>query len=304
MSEVLRLGTRGSALALAQSRQFAQSLGVPFELVRIRSHGDVDRTSALTQIGGTGVFVTAVREALLEGRVDLVVHSMKDLPTAPCEGVSLACVPAREDPRDALCSGDGYTLDSLPQGASVGTGSPRRAAQILACRPDLDVRAVRGNVDTRLALTYDGPLDAVVLAAAGLNRVGRADAISELLSPEVMLPAPAQGALAVESCAEAHLPAQVCEALAHLDDAATRAATLAERLTLRILEAGCAAPVAAWARMEGAELVLEALVTSPDGKTVLRERGIGSPADPEKLARDTCARLFARGAREVLAEAL
>lgn len=202
---VLRIGTRASALALAQSGQIGGAIaahlpGGEVELVHVSTHGDRDRTSPLAQIGGTGVFVTAVRQALLDGRVDAIVHSAKDLPTAPAEGIEIACLPRREDVRDALCARDGLTLATLPAGAAVGTGSPRRAAQLLRARPDLTIVPVRGNVDTRLARAQ-GPaadLDAVVLAASGLRRLGREPAITELIDPSVMLPAPAQGALAVE----------------------------------------------------------------------------------------------------------
>src|SRR5699024_6816941 len=206
--------------------------GHAVELVHVSTHGDRDRISALAQIGGTGVFVTAVRQALLDGTVDVVVHSCKDLPTAPLEEITLACYPPREDPRDALCARDGLTLAELPAGAKVGTGSPRRGAQLLRARPDLDVQGIRGNVETRLnrALGPDADLDAV------------------------MLPAPAQGALAVEATTAA-LAQQPWFAprLDAVDDPATRAAISAERALLRTLEAGCSAPVAAFAQLEDHE---------------------------------------------------
>lgn len=323
----LRLGTRASALALAQSGQAGRALvagtGREVELVHVRTHGDVDRTSPLAQIGGTGVFVTAVRRALLDGQVDAVVHSCKDLPTLPAEDIVLGCVPAREDPRDALCARDGLRLEELPRGASVGTGSPRRAAQLLRRRPDLRVVAIRGNIDTRLAraLGEDADLDAVVLAASGLRRLGRADAISELLEPQVMLPAPAQGALAIEvrrgSLEDAEL-GWLVEALAREDDSATRAAVTAERTLLRRLEAGCSAPVAAFGEVREGRLHLRALAIRPDGgHAVEAERS--APLDlsartsadelsdaasvPARLGTELAELLLERGAGKILEDA-
>lgn len=267
----LRIGTRASALALAQSGQLgaavARHLGAEVELVHVSTYGDLDRTSPLAEIGGTGVFVTAVRRALVAGEVDAVVHSAKDLPTLPADGITIACMPAREDMRDALCARDGLTLDTLPAGARVGTGSPRRAAQLLRARPNLSVVSIRGNVDTRLAraLGADADLDAVVLAAAGLRRLGRDDAVSELLDPGVMLPAPAQGALALE-CRTADAGSDLARAAAAEDDPATRAAVTAERALLRALEAGCSAPVGALGQVADGRLTLRGLVIAPDGQ--------------------------------------
>lgn len=314
----LRIGTRASALALAQSGRIGDAIaahlpGGEAELVHVSTHGDIDRTSPLAQIGGTGVFVTAVREALLAGDVDAIVHSAKDLPTLPAPGIDIACIPAREDVRDALCARDGLTLAALPAGASVGTGSPRRAAQLLRARPDLHVVGVRGNVDTRLAraLGPDADLDAVVLAASGLRRLGRQDVISELLDPAVMLPAPAQGALAVECrTADATGDGEIARALAAEDDPATRAAVTAERALLRALEAGCSAPVGALGTVAEGRLTLRALAISPDG-TVVHEGSdaagldlAGSRADLEAAAAALGARLaaelLARGAGTLL----
>ena len=265
-ASILRVGTRGSALALAQSGMVADRIariaGCAVELVRIRTEGDVN-TGPLAVIGGTGVFVTGVRAALLEGRVDVVVHSYKDLPTAPAEGISLTAVPERENPFDALCARNRLTLGELPAAATVGTGSPRRAAQLLSHRPDLQVVPIRGNVDTRLRKVTDGELDAVVLAAAGLNRLGRSDAISQILDTEVMLPAPAQGALAVET--RAGVASWFTEAVRALDDPATRAAALAERVLLRDLEAGCSAPVGAFGQVTDESLTLRAVVVAAGG---------------------------------------
>ena len=248
MSDVLRVGTRGSALALAQSGTVAEQLGRmsggAAELVRIRTQGDVNQ-GPLANIGGTGVFVLEVRSRLLAGDVEVIVHSLKDLPTADAVGIALAAVPIREDPADALCARDGHTLDTLPIGATVGTGSPRRAAQLLRVRPDLLVKAIRGNVDTRLGLVASGAVDAVVLAAAGLSRLGRTSAMTQRLGPEIMLPAAAQGALAVEARTAQAKSSWYSDALQRLDDAPTRSAVTAERSLLAALEAGCTAPVGA-----------------------------------------------------------
>ncbi|OLO51951.1 hydroxymethylbilane synthase [Actinomyces oris] len=273
----LRLGTRGSRLALTQSGQVAEALmaagggsGVlDIDLVTVRTDGDGDRTP-LRQLGGVGVFAARLRHALLDGEVDLVVHSFKDLPTQPVEGLEVICVPPREDPRDALCARDGLTLAALPEGARVGTGSPRRAAQLLAARPDLEVVDLRGNVPTRLARVRGlevvgvgtdepvtpsradaaGDLDAVVLALSGLRRLGLEHCASEVLDLETMLPAPAQGALAVEARAGED-SAELARAVAALDDEPTRLAVTAERALMARLSAGCAAPVGAWARLRG-----------------------------------------------------
>ena len=265
------VGTRASALALTQTGMIADqlaALGLAVELARITTDGD-RLPGSLATLGGTGVFVTALREALLAGRCDVAVHSLKDLPTATPDGLVIAAVPERADPRDALCARDGLTLVDLPAGARVGTGSPRRAAQLRAVRPDLVVVDIRGNVDTRLRRVAPGDLDAVVLAAAGLTRLGRLDAVSELLDPATMTAAPGQGALAVEARAgEAGSPLAV--ALASLDHAPTRLAVTAERALLARLEAGCAAPVGAQARLADDHLVLAAVVARPDGTDLLR----------------------------------
>ncbi len=243
----IRLATRGSRLALAQSAMIADALrelGADVELVPVKTLGDVS-TAPLSSMGGVGVFVAAVREAVLAGVCDLAVHSLKDLPTTPAEGLTLGAVPEREDPRDALCARDGLGLWGLPRGAKIGTGSPRRAAQLRAARWDLEIVDIRGNVDTRLG-RVGADLDAVVLAAAGLNRLGRADAITEYFEPEVMLPAPAQGALALEC---RHDDAELLALLAHLDHVPTRIAVEAERELMRLVEAGCAAPFGALAEV-------------------------------------------------------
>ena len=273
----VRVGTRGSKLALTQTTTAAEAVaaagGFTPELVTIRTEGDV-LTGPLSQMGGTGVFATALRAALLDGSVDLAVHSLKDLPTAPVPGLEVAAVPEREDPRDALCARDGLTLAQLPAGARIGTGSPRRAAQVRAARPDLEIVDIRGNVGTRLARVAPGDLDAVVLAASGLRRLGLQEAITELIDPAVMLPAPGQGALALEVRAEdAAGESPLAAGLAAVDHLPTRLAVTAERELLSRLEAGCAAPVGTLARTAGDELVLDVVVADPDGSEVMRRHG-------------------------------
>lgn len=273
----IRLATRGSRLALAQSGMIADALrrlGAHVDLIRVKTLGDVS-AAPLTSIGGAGVFVVAVREAVLNGDCDVAVHSLKDLPTTPADGLTLAAIPAREDPRDALCARDGWTLSELPYGARVGTGSPRRAGQLAAARPDLQIVDIRGNVDTRLGRVHDD-LDAVVLAVAGLNRIGRSDAITEYLSPEVLVPAPAQGALAIEC---RHGDHAVQELLAQLDDDPTRTAVEAERAVMRLVEAGCSAPFGALARLSGDELVLTARLAGAAGVRTVRLAGSRAEAD-------------------------
>ena len=283
----LRLGTRRSALATTQSGWVAQLLrdrGHDVELVEVTTHGDADRETPLRALGGTGVFVSALREALREGRVDLAVHSLKDLPTAPEPDLEIAAMPRREDPRDALCARDGLTLGELPPGAVVGTGSPRRQAQLAALGLGVQVRDIRGNVDTRLGLVESGQCDAVVLATAGLSRLGRRDVITELLDPIQMLPAPGQGALAVEVRADDATTRAIVSAL---DDADTRASVTAERALLAELEAGCSAPVGALAEIvegvEGEELSLRAVVASLDGTLELRRSLVGTPSGAADL---------------------
>ncbi len=303
---VLRVGTRGSALALAQSGAIAERLadtaGSGYELVRIKTEGDVN-TGPLAAIGGTGVFVTAVRTALSDGRVDVIVHSYKDLPTAPADGLTLGAVPAREDPADALCARDGATLETLAAGARVGTGSPRRTAQLLLSRPDLTVLPVRGNVDTRLRMVTEGSVDAVVLAAAGLSRLDRTDAITQTLFPEVMLPAPAQGALAVE-CRQGDVDAAwFAGALAAVDSADSRAAAAAERALLRTLEAGCIAPVGAYATVTGDTVTLTGAVIAVDGTSAVRGELSGAVADADAVGRELAMELLSRGAGALLGTA-
>ncbi len=282
-------------MALAQSRQVAQLIteltGRQVELTPITTLGDVSKAQ-LTQIGGTGVFVSGLRKSLLAGEVDLAVHSLKDLPTGVADGIVLAAVPARDDPRDALVARDGAKLADLPPGARIGTGSPRRAAQLLMMRPDLRPVGIRGNAGTRMSRIDSGEVDAVVLAYAGLARIGRLDAVTQVFEPEEMLPAPGQGALAVECPAGR---ADLAELLACADDPASRAATTAERCVLAVLQAGCSAPVGAYAAGTDA-LRLQAVVAAADGGTALRASAGGPAAEAERLGREVAADLLARGA--------
>jgi hydroxymethylbilane synthase len=301
----LRLGTRGSELARTQSQAVADALtaatGTPVELVPIVTEGDRSDAS-IAQLGGTGVFVAAIRRALLEGSVDLAVHSYKDLPTAAEPGLTIAAVPGREDPRDALVARDGLTLGELPPGAKVGTGAPRRVAQLRALGLGLDVVPIRGNVDTRLGRVAAGDLDAVVLARAGLARLGRLDAITETLDPLQVLPAPAQGALAVE-CRTSD--ARTRELVGRLEDPVVRACVVAERSTLAALEAGCSAPVAAYAEVaegeSGPELFLRASVTAIDGSDAVRGSVSGPSSQAAALGRALATELLDRGAAELMA---
>lgn len=302
MSErtVLRLGTRKSPMAMTQSGLVARSItertGHQVELVGVTTHGDVSRAH-VAQIGGTGVFVSALRDRLLDGQVDLAVHSLKDLPTAAPDGITLAAVPFRDDPRDALIARDGAKLADLPPGARIGTGSPRRAAQLLLLRRDVECVPIRGNAGTRLGKVGSGELDAVVLAYAGLARIGQLDSVSEVFEPEDMLPAPGQGALAVE-CRDDD--PRLAGLLAAIDDPLSRAAVTAERTVLAVLEGGCHAPVGAYAAGTADHLHIEAAVVAADGSQALRERARGVPADAARLGRDLATRLLGSGAANLI----
>jgi hydroxymethylbilane synthase len=291
----LRLGTRKSPMAMVQSRQVARLItertGRAVELTGITTFGDVSRAD-LAQIGGTGVFVSGLRTSLLHGDIDIAVHSLKDLPTAQLDGIELAAVPSRDDPRDALAARDGAKLADLPPGAKIGTGSPRRAAQLLLLRPDIRPVPVRGNADTRLARIETGEVDAVVLAYAGLARIGRLDAVTQVFDPDEMLPSPGQGALAVE-CRSGQ--PDLADLLACADDPATRAATTAERSLLAALQAGCSAPVGGYAAGTDG-LRLRAVVVAADGETALRASAGGPADEAERLGREVAAELLRRGA--------
>ena len=300
----LRVGTRGSALARSQTSLVTAAvvgeLGRKVEIVEIVTYGDRS-TAALAQIGGTGVFVSALRDALLAGDIDLAVHSYKDLPTAPADGLLIAAVPLREDPRDVLVARDGLTLGELPPGARIGTGSPRRAAQLRALGFGVEVVPIRGNVDTRLRKVADGELDAVVLARAGLARLDRLDAVTEVLDPLWLLPAPGQGALAVECrAADAALVGE----LGALDHPDSRAAVTAERALLTALEAGCTAPVGGLAEValgeHGTEIFLRGSVTAADGSDAVRLSATGPVTQAAATGRRLAAELVAAGASELL----
>jgi len=286
-------------MAIAQSRQVAgmitERTGRQVEIVGVTTLGDVSRAQ-LTQIGGTGVFVSALREALLSGEVDLAVHSLKDLPTGPAAGVVLAAVPSRDDPRDALVARDGAKLADLPPGARIGTGSPRRAAQLLGLRGDLCCVPIRGNAGTRVGKVTDGELDAVVLAYAGLARIGHVSAVTQVFEPDEMLPAPGQGALAIECRAG---EPELADLLQAVTDQASVAAVTAERSLLEALEAGCSAPIGAYAA--GADqLLMRAAVMSPDGSRALRAHGAAPGADAWQLGRDLAEQLLRSGASDLI----
>jgi hydroxymethylbilane synthase len=296
----LRLGTRKSPMAMIQSQRVADLItertGHPVELVGITTFGDVSRAE-LAQIGGTGVFVSGLRASLLHGDIDLAVHSLKDLPAGPFAGITLAAVTQRDDPRDALAARDGAKLADLPPGSRIGTGSPRRAAQLLLLRPDLRPVPVRGNAGTRLSRVASREVDAVVLAYAGLARIGRLDAVSQVFEPDEMLPAAGQGALAVECSASR--PA-LADLLACANDPASNAATTAERSVLAALQAGCSAPIGAYAA--GTEILrLHAVVVAANGGTVLRASAGGPAAEAASLGREVAAELLRRGAGRYMA---
>ncbi len=301
---VVRIGTRASNLARTQTSLVAAALtaatGLRTELVLIRTEGDLS-SRPLAQIGGTGVFVSALRDALLRNEIDLAVHSLKDLPTGPAQGIALAAVPLREDPRDVVVARDGLTLGELPQGARVGTGAPRRVAQLGALGLGLDIVDVRGNVDTRLGKVASGDLDAVVLARAGMSRLGRADEATEILDPLQVLPSPGQGALAVECRAGARLFGVVRDAL---QEPLTRACVDAERTLLAELEAGCSAPVGALAEVAegdfGDELWIRAVALSLDGALSIRRSASGPLDDAIGLGQKLAAEMLAEGAAELI----
>ena len=297
----VRIATRASALALAQSTWVAgrlrDILDRPVELVHVSTEGD--RSAAPVAQIGVGVFVSAVRDALRDGRADLAVHSLKDLPTQETPDLVVAAIPQREDARDVLVSHDRTLLAGLPDGACIGTGSPRRIAFLRSIRPDLQVRPIRGNVDTRLRRVTPGDLDAVVLAAAGLHRLGRANAITQYLPVALMLPAPGQGALAVECRADLDDP-HLARALAELDDADTRAAVTAERHLLAGLEAGCTAPLGAHAVVADGVLEISGAVVAHDGSRMLHLSETGPVEHPDALGQSLARSLLRAGAADLL----
>jgi hydroxymethylbilane synthase len=307
VSAPLRVGTRASLLARTQSGQVADllaaALGRDVELVEVTTEGDVSQ-APLTSFGGVGVFVSALREALLRGDCDVAVHSLKDLPTYPQDGIALAAVPLREDPRDVVVARDRLTVGELPPGSRVGTGSPRRAAQLRALGLGFDVVAIRGNVDTRIRKVISGEVDAVVLARAGIARIGRLDEVTEVLDPLQMLPAPGQGALGVECRADD--TTLVEEVRTALDDPRTRAAVTVERAVLAALEAGCSAPVGALAEVaegeDGDELWVRAVALSHDGAVAVRRSATGRTDDAEGLGRRLAEEMLDEGASSLIEE--
>ncbi|MBE0477031.1 MAG: hydroxymethylbilane synthase [Coriobacteriia bacterium] len=299
--ERLVIGTRGSKLALWQSNHIKSRLeeitGLPVELRVIKTTGDRILDAPLAKIGGKGLFTKEIEVELLAGNVDLAVHSMKDVPTELPEGCAVCATPRRVDPRDAIVSGKGYDLSTLPQGATLGTSSLRRRAQVLAIRPDLDVVDLRGNLDTRMRKAETGELDAVILAAAGITRMGWADRITHHIDPGQMVSAVGQGAIGVEIREDDGYMRGVCEAL---NDADTMTCVTAERVVMRSLEGGCQVPIGAYARLEGETLVMDGVVADLDGSTVLRHGVSGDPGEPEMLGAAMVDRLLDMGAQAIL----
>jgi hydroxymethylbilane synthase len=297
----IRIGARGSPLSLAQTELVAAALrrDAEVEIVPIRTTGDQSSTLQ-SDMTGKDLFTREIDEALLAGRIDVGVHSLKDLPSRLPDGLVLAAVPPREDPRDVLVSRHRRSLESLPRGARVGTSSARRRAQILSSRPDATVLDARGNVDTRIRRLNEGRWDAIVLARAGLARLGRLHDATQVLPVSVMLPAPGQGALAIVARED---DGQVRERIAHLDHPASHREALAERALLELLEAGCRAPVAGLARAGDGVLSLDGAVFSPDGSQTLRAEASGPEGDPAALGREVANRLLERGAAELIERA-
>jgi hydroxymethylbilane synthase len=296
----LRIGTRGSILAKWQAefvrKRLLAATGEDSEIVIIKTAGDKLQQSSLTQIGGKGIFIKELEEALLEKTVDLAVHSVKDIPTETPGDLAFPAVCRRDDVRDCLI---GSTLANLKQGARVGTGSLRRQAQLRHIRPDLDLRELRGNIDTRMRKVESGEYDAVMLSKAGLDRLGLGHKISEVLAPEISMPAVGQGAIAVECRAR---DAEAMKLLDPLDDAETRAAIIAERELLKVMQGGCQVPMGAWARVERGELVMDAVVCSIDGLQYVKQRASGPTDQPKALGTRMAQLLIEAGAQSILEE--
>ncbi len=299
--KALRIGTRGSALALWQARSIARALreatGIEPEIVIIKTSGDKLQQTSFSQVGTKGIFIKELEDALLAERIDLAVHSMKDVPTDLPQGLAIAAIGKREDVRDALLASGGATLVSLPKGALVGTSSLRRQSQLLHARRDLRMLELRGNVDTRVEKLKRGDYDAIVLAKAGLDRLGLSANISEVLPPEVSLPAAGQGAIGIEARVR---DAETLQALAKLEDADTRRAVTAERSALANLGGGCQLPIGAWARVENGKLKLDVAVLSPDGTQRLWEKDLAAPEDGQALGKRIALKLLDRGAAALL----
>lgn len=298
----LRIGTRGSALALWQARSIGETLrtvtGIESELVIVKTSGDKFQQKSFGEIGTKGVFIKELEDALLEHRVDLAVHSMKDVPTEIPDHLTIAAICKRHDVRDALLSNSGASLPNLPAGARVGTSSLRRKSQLLYARSDLQMFDIRGNVDTRIEKLKRGDYDAIVLAKAGLDRLGMSGNITEVLSTDVSLPAAGQGAIGIESRSD---DAETLKILSRLNDTDTRSGVEAERAALAGLEGGCQVSIGAWGRVEQAKLVLEVVVLSPDGTQRLREKSWGAISEAAKLGEAVAAKLLEQGAAVLLA---
>ncbi len=298
----LRIGTRGSPLALWQARSIGEALrsiaGVESEIVIVKTSGDKFQQTSFSDIGTKGVFIKELEDALLERRVDLAVHSMKDVPTDIPGGLTIAAICKRQDVRDALLSTSGTSLELLPAGARVGTSSLRRKSQLLYARSDLEILDLRGNVDTRIEKLRRGDYDAIVLAKAGLDRLGLSANITEVLPTDVCLPAAGQGAIGIEACAN---DAETLGILTALNDAETRSGVEAERAVLASLEGGCQVSIGAWGRVESGKLVLEVAVLSPDGAQRMREKNWGAPEEAVPLGKKVAAKMLERGAAALLA---
>ena len=297
----IRIATRGSQLALWQSNWVAdelRQLGAVVDLIEITTSGDAQQTGPIAAVGLQGVFTKEVQAAVQAGKADIAVHSLKDLPTEQVAGLVLGSVPKRENVADALITNSAKTLAELSSGARVGTGSSRRQSQLKHLRPDLEVVGIRGNVDTRLRKLDDGEYDAILLAAAGLRRLGWADRITELLQPPLMLPAVGQGALGIE-CREDDQVA--LEFLGQLDHHETHQATAAERAMLALLHGGCSVPVGGWGRIENGQLALDGLVGNLDGTQILKANATGDLAEAEQIGQQVAEQLLAQGAAEIIA---
>ncbi len=302
-SDVIRLGSRGSTLAMWQAgfvkAQVERHTGRPVEIVKIRTTGDMILDVPLAKVGGKGLFVKEIEDALLSGRVDLAVHSMKDVPTDLPEGLGIVCITEREDPRDAFLSVKYARFEALPQGAKLGTSSLRRQTQLLGLRPDLDVGQLRGNLDSRIRKMEEGQYDAIILAAAGLLRLGWDAKIRQYLPPELSLPAIGQGALGIEIRLA---DARTLDAVSFLNHRDTSLAVRAERGFLKKLEGGCQVPIAAYGRTDGDTIRLEGLVGRPDGTEILRSGRSGPVSDPESIGTALAEELLSRGGKAILDE--
>ena len=304
MRKVIKIGTRKSMLALTQSNMIkdlieGQHPGVSVELVKIVTKGDKILDVPLAKVGGKGLFVKEIEEAMLRGDIDMAVHSMKDVPAELPEELFLGVVPKREDPRDAFISNKCGSVHELPQGATVGTSSLRRKSQLSALRPDLQIEDLRGNLDTRLRKLDEGLYEAIILAAAGLNRLGMTERATAYFTAEEMLPAVAQGALGIEL---RRADQELLGILSFLDDSPTRVAVEAERAFLLRLEGGCQVPLACFAEFLGDQLMVTGLVSSVDGKEVIRKTRQGGPAEAAELGRGLAEEILALGGKQILAE--